>query len=262
MANYFTDRAVQYPGRVMLTPVDGQADVYDMTREEGTVAEIGTPFNADTFNGIAQDIIDQIPDKSLLYYGTCETSQSDQTKIVTCSGFELTDGATVAVYFANGNTYTGTTNLNVNNTGDVPIQIVAGDTSGAFGLWTSGAVMMFVYSHSAWIPIGVDVSILATPSVSTSTGRLVDSNLTRMGRIRVLQLGMSNPNATGTSPNLNLFTGNIADPDRPKVAMAGVGYFGTTIVVLQVSASGNITARVIGQLAANSTVYCSVMYIV
>lgn len=57
MANtYFTDRVVQYPGRVTMTPT-GNTNEYDLARAEGNVTEQGTPFNADTFNGIANQII-------------------------------------------------------------------------------------------------------------------------------------------------------------------------------------------------------------
>lgn len=57
MANtYFTDRVVQYPGRVTMTPT-GNENEYDLARAEGNVTEAGTPFNADTFNEIANQII-------------------------------------------------------------------------------------------------------------------------------------------------------------------------------------------------------------
>ena len=50
MANsFFTDRSVQYPGRVQLTHVSG--DVYDLTRAEGTVTQEGTELNAANLNG-------------------------------------------------------------------------------------------------------------------------------------------------------------------------------------------------------------------
>lgn len=42
----FVDRVVQHPNRVKLTPVSGQTNVYDMTRQEGTVTTKGTPLNA------------------------------------------------------------------------------------------------------------------------------------------------------------------------------------------------------------------------
>ena len=60
--NGFTDRVVQYPGRIILTPVQGEANTYDMSRAEGTVTADGTPFNAETFNGIADDIIQTADD--------------------------------------------------------------------------------------------------------------------------------------------------------------------------------------------------------
>lgn len=57
----FTDRVVEYPGRVRLTAVSGETDVYDMTREEGTVTEAGTPLNANNINTeIANVVADQI----------------------------------------------------------------------------------------------------------------------------------------------------------------------------------------------------------
>lgn len=62
MANYFTDRVVQYPGRVTMVPVQGEANTYDMSRAEGTVTTEGTPFNAAIFNSIADDIIQEADD--------------------------------------------------------------------------------------------------------------------------------------------------------------------------------------------------------
>lgn len=42
------DRIVQFPNRIRLTPVSGQANVYDVERQEGTVTQQGTPLNAET----------------------------------------------------------------------------------------------------------------------------------------------------------------------------------------------------------------------
>lgn len=64
MANYFTDRSVEFPGRYKLTPT-GTTDVYDLTRAEGTIYNPGTPLNASNFNGAMQDVIDQIPAASV-----------------------------------------------------------------------------------------------------------------------------------------------------------------------------------------------------
>ena len=47
----FLDRVPTYPGRVVLTPVSGRANTYDMTRaDEPTV--VGTPLDKATFNSI------------------------------------------------------------------------------------------------------------------------------------------------------------------------------------------------------------------
>lgn len=65
MANtYFTDRVVQYPGRVTMTPT-GNTNEYDLARAEGNVTTPGTPFNADTFNSIANQIIEDATDAAV-----------------------------------------------------------------------------------------------------------------------------------------------------------------------------------------------------
>ena len=46
----FSDRVVEYPGRVKLTPVTGQSNVYDMERAEGTEYTEGTLLNALNLN--------------------------------------------------------------------------------------------------------------------------------------------------------------------------------------------------------------------
>lgn len=45
-----TDRIVEYPGRITLTAVSGEADTYDVARAEGTVTQEGTELNATNLN--------------------------------------------------------------------------------------------------------------------------------------------------------------------------------------------------------------------
>ncbi len=78
MANYFTDRVVEFPGRIKLTEISGQTDVYDMERAEGAVITPGTPFNAPTFNDIAQSILDACVSRETPYY-TLDTTASSGT---------------------------------------------------------------------------------------------------------------------------------------------------------------------------------------
>lgn len=49
------DRVPTYPGRVILTPVAGQANTYDMVRADEPVVE-GTPLNKELFDSIGDDI--------------------------------------------------------------------------------------------------------------------------------------------------------------------------------------------------------------
>lgn len=54
----FVDRVVEHPGRVRLAAVAGETDVFDMTREEGTVTEPGTPLNAANINAEIANVVD------------------------------------------------------------------------------------------------------------------------------------------------------------------------------------------------------------
>ena len=57
----FKDRSPKYPGRVKLTPVSGQANVYDMTLQDDA-SVVGTPLNAATLDAFKQEIIDYVND--------------------------------------------------------------------------------------------------------------------------------------------------------------------------------------------------------
>lgn len=56
----FEDRLVEHPGRVVLTPVEGETNTYDAdyTSAEGEVTQEGTMLNADEMNSAVQDLID------------------------------------------------------------------------------------------------------------------------------------------------------------------------------------------------------------
>lgn len=144
MANYFTDRVVQYPGRVVMNPVSGEANTYDMSRAEGTVTEEGTPFNAETFNGIANMIH---------AFGTCSTGASTSAKVVTCPGFVLETGATITVYFTNAQTSTSSVTLNVNSTGAKTVYGPPRSTTSSTrmdGAWEASEAKTFVYDGTYW----------------------------------------------------------------------------------------------------------------
>ena len=140
---YFTDRVVQHPGRVKMTPVAGQTNVYDVERQEGTVTERGTPFNAETFNGIIN---------AAHGFGTCNTAANVADKIVDCPGFQLFTGACISVRFNIANTSTAAT-MNVNGTGAKPIRALMNDTAAPVGLWKAGEVVTLVYGGTNWLVV-------------------------------------------------------------------------------------------------------------
>lgn len=90
------------------------------------------------------------PKANLIWYGTCGTAAETTAKTVTCAGFELVTGATIAVKFSNTNTMTAPT-LNVNSTGAVAIKRKSGGTESLVGLWNAGSVLMFTYDGTNWI---------------------------------------------------------------------------------------------------------------
>ena len=82
------------------------------------------------------------------YYGTCATAAATVAKVVTCSGFVLETGATIAVKFTYYNTGASPT-LNVNGTGAIAIKQY-GSTAASTYMWRSGEVVLFVYNGSYW----------------------------------------------------------------------------------------------------------------
>lgn len=142
MANFFKDRIVAHPGRITLTPTGG-SDEYDVDRAEGTVTEAGTPFSADVFNGML--------DTYGMWYGTCSTAAGTAAKVVTCPGFTLVEGSTIAVYMSNDQTYAGQITLNVNSTGAKNVYD-NGQYMGTYTrcAWEGGQVMIFVYDGTRW----------------------------------------------------------------------------------------------------------------
>lgn len=75
----FIDRVVEYPGRVTLTPVTGQTNVYDMTRNEGTEYIPGTLLNANNLNQQTQldNAVETLYTSAGMVVGTYQNEVSD-----------------------------------------------------------------------------------------------------------------------------------------------------------------------------------------
>lgn len=235
MSNYFTDRVVQYPGRVMMTPTGG-SDTYDMSRAEGTVTTPGSPFNAGTFNG-AIDLYAQS-------FGTCSTAGSTSTKVVTCSGFALVTGATISVKFTNANTYNGTVYLNVNGTGAKQVRYVSGASESMNGAWRAGEVVNFVYDGTYWLvanssglilPVIEPEDVSSDIAITASTGTLVSKSAIKYGGICSLTIEVKRNVAV--RHGYNIFVGTLNNTDlRPPG-----GVVSTTIASSASFATGMLT---------------------
>lgn len=88
---------------------------------------------------------------SAVTYGTCSTSYGTAAKVVTAPGFELKTGAEIWVKFTHQNTAISPT-LDVNNTGAKYIKKY-GTTTPNIYMWTSGAVVGFIYDGTYWIMV-------------------------------------------------------------------------------------------------------------
>lgn len=55
--NQFVDRVVEHPGRYTLTDTGGSVlGTYDLSRDEGTITEAGTPLNAANMNLVVDEV--------------------------------------------------------------------------------------------------------------------------------------------------------------------------------------------------------------
>lgn len=87
-------------------------------------------------------------------------------------------GATISVKFTNASTYTGSTYLDVNGTGQKRIRSTANGGAAVNGLWNNGEVVTFAYDGTSWILTGQDitaeelVTLESTLGLSAGVGRL------------------------------------------------------------------------------------------
>ena len=133
--------------------------------------------------------------KNQIWYGTCSNAASTTAKTVTCSGFVLKTGETIAVKFTNTNTVAAPT-LNVNGTGAISIKTVSGGTDSLVGLWRAGEVVIFTYDGTNWLVDSsskAGVIVVSKSSVSSLSTTISDSNIT--SKHVVVASTLSNPAA-------------------------------------------------------------------
>ena len=97
---------------------------------------------------------------NITHFGVCSTAADVAEKTVSLSGFVLTEGARVAVFFANSNTHSNP-KLNVNSTGAKAISCIKGSWA-PVGQWEANQIVEFVYYSSHWIMITANARRLYT----------------------------------------------------------------------------------------------------
>lgn len=271
MANYFTDRVVQHPGRVTMTPVAGETNTYDMARAEGTVTEPGTPFNAENFNGIADQIIEDTVEliTGRVFYGTCPTAASGTTdKIVTVDpDFKLVTGATIAVKFDNDCIATPgyQRKLNVNGTGAISVS-VRGMTTMIYNPWSAGEVVLFTYDGTYWqmvspttgkeTDISNQVTVAKTGGVSQSTVTLQSAK--RIGNMVNVTVRVDAGAAVAAGNNVITFT---MDVSGKKTGPCLGGSYNSAVPVFALKLEGinpGVTVRALG--AVTASMYFTLFY--
>ena len=90
-----------------------------------------------------------------VFYGTCATGATTAAKVIVCEDFTASDlvaGTRLTVLFTNGNSFNGTSTLNVNNTGAKNIYY-NGTTTNSRYMWVAGESVEFVYNGAQWATV-------------------------------------------------------------------------------------------------------------
>lgn len=110
--------------------------------------------------------------ESCIYLADCASSASAEAKVATVAGeFDLRPGVMVRVRFVSGNTYNGTTTLNVNGAGAKPIYRTTGSASTRY-LWSAGEAVDFSFDGERFVMVRGGVATTTyygTTKLSSST---------------------------------------------------------------------------------------------
>lgn len=150
------------------------------------------------------------------YYGTCATTASTATKVVTCEGFALTTGTRISVRFSYINTST-TPKLNVNNTGAIAIKNY-GTTDGTLTYrWSAGGIASFVYDGTYWL---LEQPVVAT----TNYYGLSRCNTVTLNGVAIASPSFYAPTSSGTAGQVLKSNGANQTPIWTSLTAELIGY--------------------------------------
>ena len=182
----------------------------------------GVPFNGTT---------------NIVHFGVCDTAADVAEKTVALTGFVLTEGARIIVYFLNGHTKSSPS-LNVNNTGAKPISCVVG-TYAPLNQWEAKQAVEFIYYSNHWIMLTANARRLYT-------ARTIRTNLASTSTASFDGTANITPGVTGTLPIARGGTGATTATQ----ALGNLGGFSNTGGRIEGSvAQGSKTTSVSGDFA-------------
>ena len=209
MANFFTDRSVENPGRYRLGAT-ADTNVFDLTREEGTVYNEGTPLNAENLNAAMQDVIDQIP-----------------TDYVDMDDLEANIDTTAAVGTTDGDLYTA-----INRNGLVS-SVISGGKLLVKKLFTG--ILDKLYTKT--------ISVTTT----VTTGTLISITCKRVGN--VVSLSVSARKTTNTQPGGFILEATVSGIPMPPGWVTNGTYYGSQPLMGALSSTGTLRLRHTGTTA-------------
>ncbi len=169
---------------------------------------------------------------NMVHFGVCSTAAATAAKTVALTGFVLTEGARVAVFFTNTNTANNLT-LNVNSTGAKAISCIKGYYA-PIGQWEANQIVEFVYYSGNWIMITANACRLAT-------ARTIRTNLASTSTASFDGTANITPGVTGTLPITNGGTGATT----VSTALSNLGGFAKTGGTISgaTTIQGNLTLK-------------------
>lgn len=107
---------------------------------------------------IEEAVADKVDGNLRIFYGTCETAASTQTKAVTITGLSaLQAGDIFGVLMTNGQSYNGTPKLKINTLDAINIRRVDGKNAARYE-WAAGQLVVFSYTGSYFVITGGGVA--------------------------------------------------------------------------------------------------------
>ncbi len=169
---------------------------------------------------------------NIVHFGVCNTAAATAAKTVALTGFTLTEGARVAVFFTNTNTANNIT-LNVNSTGAKAISCIKGYYA-PIGQWEANQIVEFVYYNNHWIMITANARRLYA-------ARTIRTNLASTSTASFDGTANITPGVTGTLPITNGGTGATT----ASTALSNLGGFAKTGGTISgaTTIQGNLTLK-------------------